>query len=87
MDALQWPAMFVTLLAAWLVASKRRNRRFWGFGVFTLSNALWIIWGYHSASWALIVLQLGLFVMNVRGARENPPDPDSNSDGAPQTKG
>jgi hypothetical protein len=72
MDALQWPAMVVTLVAAWLVASKHRRRRHWGFATFILSNVLWIAWGWHSASYALIVLQIGLFCMNVRGARGNP---------------
>ena len=69
---LQWPAMIVTLVAAWLVASKYRSRRHWGFAVFILSNVLWILWGWHTASYALIVLQVGLFFMNWRGARENP---------------
>jgi hypothetical protein len=72
LDALQWPAMIVTLVAAWLVASKHRSRRYWGFGTFILSNVLWIVWGAHTSSYALIVLQIGLFLMNVRGARENP---------------
>jgi hypothetical protein len=36
------------------------------------SNALWILWGWHTSSYGLIVLQVGLFAMNVRGVRENP---------------
>ena len=66
--------MVVTLVAAWLVASTRRRRRYWGFGTFIASNLLWILWGWHTSSWALIVLQVGLFFMNVRGARDNPVD-------------
>lgn len=42
LDLLQWPAMAITLLAAWLVASQRQGRRSLGFWVFLLSNALWI---------------------------------------------
>jgi len=72
LDFLQWPAMAVTLVAAWLVASKRSHRRHWGFWLFVLSNALWIAWGWQAHSYALIVLQVGLFAMNVRGMRENP---------------
>ena len=68
---LQWPAMVVTLLAAWLVASPWKSRRRWGFGVFILSNALWIVWGWHTASYALIALQIGLFFMNMRGEEQN----------------
>ncbi len=75
MDALgllQWPAMVVTVVAAWLVASKHRSRRHWGFALFILSNLLWITWGWHTSAYALIVLQVGLFFMNWRGARQNP---------------
>lgn len=70
LNLLQWPAMIVTLAAAWLVASERRGRRHLGFWLFLLSNALWIAWGLHSAAWALIVLQLGLAAMNIRGERK-----------------
>jgi hypothetical protein len=36
-----------------------------------LSNALWVAWGLHSAAPALIVLQLGLAVLNMRGAMKS----------------
>jgi hypothetical protein len=71
LDALQWPAMVVTLVAAWLVASQRKSRREAGFWVFILSNVLWIAWAWHTSAWALIALQVGLFGMNVRGAMKN----------------
>lgn len=71
LDALQWPAMAVTLLAAWLVASQQRHKRNWGFWCFIASNVLWIAWGWHARAHALIVLQLGLFALNVRGACKN----------------
>jgi hypothetical protein len=71
LDAIQWPAMAVTLVAAWLVASQRKSRREAGFWVFILSNLLWIAWGWHVKAWALIALQVGLFAMNVRGALKN----------------
>ena len=71
LDAFQWPAMAVTLLAAWLVASPRKSRREAGFWWFILSNALWIVWAWHVHAWALITLQAGLFAMNVRGAVKN----------------
>lgn len=74
-DAVQWPAMVATLVAAWLVASQKQYRRRWGFWVFVASNALWITWGWHSGAYALITLQLGLFIMNVRGLERNPPQP------------
>jgi hypothetical protein len=73
LSLLQWPAMVVTLIAAWLVASQSRARRNWGFWTFILSNLLWIVWGWHEDAIALIVLQVGLFVLNLRGARKNEP--------------
>lgn len=69
-DLLQWPAMVATLAAAWLVGSTHDARRNWGFWVFLLSNALWVAWGVYSGSWALVVLQVGLAAMNVRGAKK-----------------
>ena len=70
-DLLQWPAMAVTLAAAWLVASQKKQRREAGFWVFIASNVLWIAWGWHDQAWALIGLQVGLFALNLRGARKN----------------
>ena len=65
---IQWPAMAVTVLAAWLVASKTERQRFIGFWVFLLSNVLWVAWGWTVSAYALIVLQLCLAAMNIRGA-------------------
>ena len=73
-DALQWPAMVVTLVAAWLVASQSRRRRSWGFWCFIVSNLLWMAWGWHDGAFALIALQVGLFALNLRGARKNDPE-------------
>ena len=67
-DYLQWPAMVITLLAAWLVASSQKKKRKIGFWVFLFSNLVWVIWGVHDSAWAVVVLQLGLAVMNIRGA-------------------
>jgi hypothetical protein len=71
LGAIQWPAMAVTLIAAWLVASTKKERREAGFWWFIASNALWIAWGWHAHAWALIALQVGMFAMNVRGAKKN----------------
>ncbi len=70
-DLIQWPAMVVTILAAWFTGSERKRRRQIGFWGFLLSNVLWVIWGWHARAWALIVLQVGLAVMNIRGAKNN----------------
>ncbi len=78
LDGLQWPAMAATLVAAWLVGSQSKVRRNAGFWWFIASNVLWIVWGWHDRAYALIALQIGLFGLNVRGARKNDP-----SDGRP----
>jgi hypothetical protein len=71
-DLLQWPAMVASVVAAWLVASSREQRRHHGFWCFLLSNVLWSLWGWHDGAWALIVLQVLLAAMNVRGVAKNP---------------
>jgi hypothetical protein len=73
LNAVQWPAMAVTLVAAWLVASRSAMKRASGFWCFVASNVLWIVWGWHVGAWALIALQVGLFFLNLRGAKRNEP--------------
>jgi hypothetical protein len=70
-DWVQWPAMLVTVLAAWLIGSQRPSRRVAGFVCFSLSNVLWVMWGAHADAYALIVLQICLFLMNLRGFKKN----------------
>jgi hypothetical protein len=70
-DLLQWPAMLMTVAAAWLVGSQRPVKRSIGFWIFLGSNLLWAIWGWHARAYALIVLQICLAVINIRGAWRN----------------
>lgn len=70
LNLLQWPAMVVTVTAAWLVASNSKGKRHWGFWVYLFSNLLWVIWGWHAQAYALIALQFCLAAMNIRGARK-----------------
>jgi len=74
LDLIQWPAMVVTVLAAWLVASDTESRRGKGFWVFLLSNVLWVIWGLHDDAYALVTLQVALALMNFRGVYKNDPE-------------
>ncbi|MES2355905.1 MAG: hypothetical protein V4568_16200 [Pseudomonadota bacterium] len=76
-DLMQWPAMAVTVYAAWLVASQSKRKREIGFWCFLLSNALWVIWGWHDKAYALIGLQICLAFLNIRGAYKN--DPEKNT--------
>jgi hypothetical protein len=73
MNFIQWPAMVVTLAAAWYVASAHKGRRRLGFWLFLGSNVLWVVWGLYSHAYALIALQVGLASMNIRGAKRNQP--------------
>ncbi len=70
-DLLQWPAMAVTVLAAWLVASRSARKRMAGFWVFLASNVLWVAWGLHDHAYALIGLQFCLAALNIRGVYKN----------------
>jgi len=74
LNLIQWPAMIVTVVAAWLVASQAKRKREYGFWCFLISNVLWIIWGWHDRAYALIVLQIALAILNIRGAYKNDPD-------------
>lgn len=68
LSLLQWPAMAVTVVAAWLVASTRPARRHAGFWLFLASNVLWVAWGWPARAYAVVVLQLCLAALNIRGA-------------------
>lgn len=68
---LQWLAMLVTIAAAWLIGSQSKRKRQTGFWLFLLSNALWIIWGWYDRAYALVVLQIALALLNIRGAYKN----------------
>lgn len=74
LDLVQWPAMVLTVVAAWLVASTTKRRRAFGFWCFLVSNVLWVVWGWHASAHALIVLQFALAAMNIRGALKNEPE-------------
>jgi hypothetical protein len=71
LDLLQWPAMAVTVIASYLVASSSKARRHAGFWVFLASNVLWVVWGVHAKAYALVALQICLVAMNLRGERKS----------------
>ena len=65
---LRWPAMVLTVVASWLVASTRPGRRRLSFWIFLLSNVLWVAWGAHINATALVVMQFCLAALNIRAA-------------------
>ena len=78
-NLLQWPAMLLTVAAAWLVGSRSPRKRNIGFWVFLASNVVWVVWGWHANAWALIVLQFCLAVLNIRGAKKNDEEAAANA--------
>ena len=81
-DLTQWPAMILTVAAAWLVGSQSRLKRAIGFWIFLASNVLWVIWGVRSGAYALIILQICLAAINIRGAQKNDPSASRGSQAA-----
>ena len=71
LNQLQWLAMIVTVISAWLLASQAKRKRNIGFWCFLLSNGLWIVWGWNDHAYALVVLQIALAILNIRGAYKN----------------
>lgn len=69
--------MLFTVAAAWLVGSQSRAKRNSGFWLFLVSNVLWVAWGWNARAYALIILQVCLAAINIRGAHKN--DPDNNA--------
>ena len=63
--------MAITVLAAWLVASRSARKRVIGFWCFIASNVLWVVWGLHDHAYALVGLQFCLAAMNIRGVYKN----------------
>ena len=62
--------MVASFVAAYLVASTDDTKRKWGFWVFLLSNVLWVIWGISDHAYAVIVLQVLLALLNIRGVKK-----------------
>ncbi|HEU4459136.1 MAG TPA: hypothetical protein VFR90_08450 [Methylibium sp.] len=73
LDLLQWPAMLMAIAASWLVGSERKRRRQWGFWIFLASNVAWIAWAWHTNAPALLLLQVALAAMNIRGVKKADP--------------
>ncbi|MEJ7805767.1 MAG: hypothetical protein WKG03_07600 [Telluria sp.] len=68
---LEWPAMAVTLAAAWWMGSKKPDKRILAFWLLIGGNVMWIAWGWGDEAWALIVLNVGLLALNIRGIIKN----------------
>ncbi len=67
LSLMQWPAMVVNVLSVWLLTSLSKRKRHVGFLLSLLSNALWIVWGWHVQAFAVLALQIALATLNIRG--------------------
>lgn len=70
-DLLQWPALVLSIVGAWLVGSNVRQQRAAGFLLFLLSNALWSMWGIGIAAWGVVITQAFFTWTSIRGLRTN----------------
>ena len=68
---LEWPAMAISLTAAWWMGSQRAGKRIIAFCMLIVGNLMWIAWGWGEHASALIALNIGLLVLNVRGIVKN----------------
>ena len=68
---LEWPAMLITLAAAWWLGSKKPEKRVFAFSLLIVGNLMWIAWGWGDDAWALIALNVGLMGLNVRAIMKN----------------
>jgi hypothetical protein len=68
---LEWPAMAISLAAAWWMGSRRPGKRIVAFCLLIVGNLMWIAWGWGEDARALIALNAGLMVLNVRGILKN----------------
>jgi len=71
LDWVQWPAMIITVVAAWFITSQSKLKREIGFWCFLFSNVLWVVWGWQDEAYALVALQIALAGLNIRGALKN----------------
>ena len=68
---LEWPAMAVSLAAAYWMGSTKAKKRIVAFLMLILGNLMWIAWGWGEQAWALIALNVGLMALNVRAIFKN----------------
>ncbi|MES2899284.1 MAG: hypothetical protein V4723_06110 [Pseudomonadota bacterium] len=71
LNLLEWPAMAISLVAAYLLGSINPTKRIVAFVMLIVGNLMWIGWGWGNEAKALIALNVGLMVLNVRGVFKN----------------
>jgi hypothetical protein len=85
LNQLQWPAMMVTIVSVWLIASQSKSKREVGFWLCLLSNVLWVAWGWNAKTYSIVAMQFALAILNFRGVYKNEPRSGMPSDSSQQT--
>jgi len=62
--------MAITVLAAWFMGSGRAKRRVIAFCCFTAGNVMWVVWGKSHDAYGLIILEIIMAMMNMRGLKK-----------------
>lgn len=78
---LEWPAMLISLAAAWWMGSTKAKKRIVAFVLLIVGNLMWIAWGWGEGAWALIALNVGLMGLNVRAIIKNEDEVDGKAEG------
>jgi len=66
-DFLQWPALVLSIVGAYYVASDNARHRLVGFWLFLLSNFAWAFWGIGAMAWAVVISQVLFMFTSCRG--------------------
>jgi hypothetical protein len=78
---LEWPAMAISLAAAWWMGSTKARKRIIAFVLLIIGNLMWIAWGWGEGAWALIALNVGLMGLNIRAIMKNEDEVEGKADG------
>lgn len=70
-DFLQWPALVLSVIGAWLVGGSTMTHRRRGFLFFLLSNGLWMLWAGGIEAWGVVITQAVFTWTSIRGLCAN----------------
>ena len=73
LEMIQYPAMVMAILGAYLVTSPAVGVRRTAFGLWIAGNTLWVAWGLHAGAWGLVATYLVFTALAVAGYRRAKP--------------
>ena len=63
---IEWTGSIIGLIGALLLALNNDWSKY-GFVVFLLSNVCWVLYGYKTNSWGMLVMQMGFTIISAYG--------------------